>query len=1415
MPNAVITTTVANGTDSAVDFISSIGTTGDLTITGPAVVHISSSPNRTGRTIIKNGWVRAAYDTAFGVVPATYQLKAIILDGGTLQNGVQGYTDISATRGIYITENNGQIQAGYNYSAFTINAPVAGKGALYIGCEVKPVILAHPANAYEGGTYIGGRMIGASGLSANLCLGADEVLPDGDNAGDLHLLANTEGNAFGRGILNMLGHTETVNALHGGENSFIRNRYPDDANVPCAEGQGKLILAGNGDSEYGGHIFDKVILEKNGTGKLTFYNGTPAHPVKFSVHGDIVANEGEVVIMESTMANGEGRLILNGAKVTVNPSFNNEGNFTMTGAIVVQGEHNTIYVNDEDGEFILGAAVTTTDEDPSQSFLRVVTKSGKGITVSSKDLRIPVKCEGGIRYAGEINFGFDPGEFTVTDGTTVTLNYPGALDKDIELTNYHLVIPSEGLGNGTITVNSDAVLYLYTRTFNADGTFTDSPNDQRTYANNVILNGGKLVYRGEGYIKHTGTITGQGKVVKEFGGTAELGNGTALAKGSVIDVYMGTLKVKDAAHIGNAKVITSGNDAVLSTMPNGSLDFTTGTMAFPTGMLLIDGKDALMVLHTDNLLSNDKCSKKGEGVLRIEGTKDYSQTIFVREGVMELATESGAALSKVGGVEAGATLRLLGANQYPLGTGNGMLVVDGGTVEVEGTKSVPILSSTERGGKVLPKGEFPAVLEVTGVHTNLRFSASLEDGESSLTLKMNAANSTLNLQGDILKNPLGGLQMEKGEMAFTAIGDMSARFFRFSVLKTRPNAANSGSGTQMSEFSLYKDGVRLDWPAGMKASSVGGGYYSSNEAPVKMVDNDKTTKCFLNNVNAVFVFEAPSEIVANGYGYRTANDSNGRDPVSWTLEISNDGEKWELVDTQNDVSITGNRQQEIPAIPVAYKSAVFASGYPLVVNDDGVLMLKNALQTFDSLQGNGYLNLLDGSEVWLAADSAFAGNVTGSGVCNVLSTTGSAAGVAPTEAQAVVKNGTADPLTLTFADGNSHVVEGLFMDSEAPLALTLSNNSELFMAGQNQQYTGAMTLTDGAQVNLGNAQSARYLQFKVTKNSAGNEVNLPVQMSEVELMLGGSKVAWPAGTTVSLNSGTYSANEHPSKLIDGDYTTKNFTNGADVEQPILTFDMGKPVMFDAYAWYTANDMWQVRNPASWVISISNDGVNWAEIDRQNDIATPKKSGILAFTGSVVSFNADNDALSDVAPIALSAGTKLQLSNVSETFGTLSGAGEVSIINATATILMNGDATFSGSVTGAGTLVVAGTGILDLTGATLNGVTNLVLAGSATVKGTCSTTNDICVTGAGGVWAAQLTTSKQLALDGALVFAKSNPDFTRCTPFAFQTLSDGSATVARAATFYPALTVSEQRSLNVSTSAITYSTGPAGSMIIIR
>ncbi len=122
------------------------------------------------------------------------------------------------------------------------------------------------------------------------------------------------------------------------------------------------------------------------------------------------------------------------------------------------------------------------------------------------------------------------------------------------------------------------------------------------------------------------------------------------------------------------------------------------------------------------------------------------------------------------------------------------------------------------------------------------------------------------------------------------------RYYRFTPTKLR-NGAGANS-VQLAEFEFLKEGSSVI-PGDTPLVSNPGGNNPQNEAPANLVDRDVETKWLDFNKGAV-VFDFGDSMQIDAYGFTTADDAAERDPVSWTLEGSDDAQAWHLLDTQAD-----------------------------------------------------------------------------------------------------------------------------------------------------------------------------------------------------------------------------------------------------------------------------------------------------------------------------------------------------------------------------------------------------------------------------------------------------------------------------------------------------------------------------------
>jgi len=132
------------------------------------------------------------------------------------------------------------------------------------------------------------------------------------------------------------------------------------------------------------------------------------------------------------------------------------------------------------------------------------------------------------------------------------------------------------------------------------------------------------------------------------------------------------------------------------------------------------------------------------------------------------------------------------------------------------------------------------------------------------------------------------------------------RFLRF-TFTSRRGGENS---MQLNEIELLLNGVRVPWPQGPTVTNPGGSN-PTVETPLNLVtqtnlkwlDFNFSTSLTSLTGRSVVVIDAKVPITFNGYRFRTANDVQERDPVTWTLEASADGVTYAVIDMRTNALV--------------------------------------------------------------------------------------------------------------------------------------------------------------------------------------------------------------------------------------------------------------------------------------------------------------------------------------------------------------------------------------------------------------------------------------------------------------------------------------------------------------------------------
>ena len=304
----------------------------------------------------------------------------------------------------------------------------------------------------------------------------------------------------------------------------------------------------------------------------------------------------------------------------------------------------------------------------------------------------------------------------------------------------------------------------------------------------------------------------------------------------------------------------------------------------------------------------------------------------------------------------------------------------------------------------------------------------------------------------------------------------------------------------------------------------------------------------------------------------------------------------------------------------------------------------------------------------------------------------------------------------------------------------------------------------------------QYIRFTVFETYApdADENSWGWQLSEISLMKDGERIEWPSATTASLTGSSVftgnQANLCNNVLSGGDGSAGNSERCVIRGMPsYVVINAHEVLEFDAYSLTSTSpkNSQNFRLPRTWRLEVSFDGVTYYKVDTMRnyepteDVLTKNYQEMGPFPVSekwpLLDMGA-GDSLGDKSPVAIDAGATLKLATDYEKFGPLSGAGALELEwDAVGEINACAPATFSGSVTGRGTLAVCGDDVQTFDGATLSGAETLELNGGA-IAGTASFGgSDVTVAFNGGATRAALSGIGTLTVTGDVKYAL--PDVT--------------------------------------------------------
>ena len=287
---------------------------------------------------------------------------------------------------------------------------------------------------------------------------------------------------------------------------------------------------------------------------------------------------------------------------------------------------------------------------------------------------------------------------------------------------------------------------------------------------------------------------------------------------------------------------------------------------------------------------------------------------------------------------------------------------------------------------------------------------------------------------------------------------LTARYFRFEPFSTLdPTDEDTAYGWMVSEFSLFRNGARIDWPDGTanRVTIVGGTISHSNNSHENRFANNlmddpnhgnntaTLERCFVLRSPSYAQVDAGENVAFDAYGFWSAagGSSVARLPTGWRVWISQDGSSWELLDARADMddeltpanyTLQGpwNVTRKFPLLN-ANNGASNALGdeSPVAISASATLEIAADYEKFGTLSGAGTLELMLGATAEInavPAEGAFSGTVAGqgtlvvSGVATQTFANASLAGVATLEVNGGVVAGTVSApgaLAVSFGGG--------------------------------------------------------------------------------------------------------------------------------------------------------------------------------------------------------------------------------------------------------------------------------------------------------------------------------------------------------------------------------------------------------------
>ncbi|QBH97054.1 autotransporter outer membrane beta-barrel domain-containing protein [Limnobaculum zhutongyuii] len=962
-------------------------------------------------------------------------------------------------------------------------------------------------------------------------------------------------------------------------------------------------------------------------------------------------------------------------------------------------------------------------------------KTGSGIAIldglGSTQGNIAVN-QGTLVFAQNGIFNAD--RLATADGATTSLTGAAILNLTGALTQSDSSTLNIAVGSGQTAINADTA--TLGGTLNVTG-FNDSAPTSASDLFNVDMvladqtgpftsgwDGKSLTKQGLGTLQLSSVNTYTGSTLIN-GGTLQTGIANAFATSSDISVAGGaTLDLNSFDQQANN---LSGSGSILL----GSAELTANNSANTSFSGVISGAGSL--------------SKTGTGTLTLSGVNTYQGGSILSSGIL-VATQ-GSALG-TGAVDNGATLELNFTGDSTLTnvlSGSGTLIKTGpGVATLSGSGSTQGVINVNQG---------TLNFDQSGVFNG----SSLTTADAAITSV--AADSSLNLTGGLTQNSTAALNVAVGSVQPVITADTAALDGTLNITGFTTGAPTSASALTGTEFNVihttagitgdfstvnlsgaasnvdylilagrvvnnidYNVGFGLTWQAG---SSLGNGTFTLANADdlfnVDMVLVDQTGP-FTSGWNG-------NSLIKAGLG---------------TLQLSS-------VNTY-----TGSTLINGGTLQTGIANA-FATSSDISIADSGTLALNGFAQQANSLSGTGHINL--GSAALTAnnvADTTFSGDINGTGS---LIKTGSGvltlSGLNTYSGGSTINAGTLK-VTQGGASGsgtianNSQLLLDFLANSTLANSLTGSGtlvktgggNATLSGAGSSQGIvnvdSGTLTLAQGDTFIASSLNTATGATTAIANNTRLNISGALTQNdgATLNVALGTTPPTITANTAVldgSLNISGFTENAptnaselintqftiiHTTGGITGDFSTVSLggaTNSADYLQLAshvvngldynvgfgLTWESGDTSGNGTFTLTNVSDSFNVD-----VILADQSGTFVSGWDghslTKEGLGTLQLSSVNTYTGSTLINNGSlqtgiANTFATSSEVNIGGNGTLALNGFAQQVNNLSGTGHINLGSAALTANNVANTTFSGDISGTGSVIKTGAGELTLSG----------------------------------------------------------------------------------------------------------------------